>query len=43
MFVDRARLRELGLTLADVRRHLESLPFVFAAYTEDEIRRAARH
>jgi hypothetical protein len=42
MFVDRARLRELGLTLADVRRHLESLPFVFAAYTEDEIRRSAR-
>ncbi len=29
-----------GSTLADVRRHLESLPFVFAAYTEDEVRRA---
>jgi hypothetical protein len=42
MFVDRARLRELGLTLADVRRDLESLPFVFAAYTEDEVRRAGR-
>ena len=41
MFVDRARLRELGLTLSDVRRHLESLPFVFAAYTEDEVRGAA--
>jgi predicted AlkP superfamily pyrophosphatase or phosphodiesterase len=42
MFVDRGRLRELGLTLADVSRHLESLPFVFAAYTEDEVRRAPR-
>lgn len=42
MFVDRGRLRELGLTLADVSRHLESLPFVFAAYTEDEVRRATR-
>ena len=42
MFVDRGRLRELGLTLADVSRHLESLPFVFAAYTEAEVRRAAR-
>ena len=42
LFVDRARLRELGLTLADVSRHLESLPFVFAAYTEDEVRKAAR-
>lgn len=42
MFVDRGRLRELGLTLADVRRELEALPFVFAAYTEDEVRRAAR-
>ena len=42
MFVDRGRLRELGLTLGDVRRDLESQPFVFAAYTEDEVRRAAR-
>jgi hypothetical protein len=42
MFVDRARLRELGLTLKDVSRYLESLPFVFAAYTEDEVRKAAR-
>jgi hypothetical protein len=42
VFVDRGRLRELGLTLGDVRRDLESLPFVFAAYTEDEVRRAAR-
>lgn len=42
MFVDRARLRELGLSLADVRRHLESMPFIFAAYTEDEVRKASR-
>ena len=41
MFVDRARLRELGLTLADVSRAVEALPFVFAAYTEDEVRRFA--
>lgn len=39
MFVDRGRLRDLGLSLRDVRRHLESLPFIFAAYTEDEVRR----
>jgi hypothetical protein len=42
MFVDRARLRELRLTLADVRRQLETMPFIFAAYTEDEVRRAGR-
>lgn len=41
MYVDRPRLRALGLTLADVSRAAEALPFVFAAYTEDEVRRAA--
>jgi predicted AlkP superfamily pyrophosphatase or phosphodiesterase len=42
LYVDVERLRTLGLTLADVSRYLESLPFVFAAYTEDEVRSAAR-
>ena len=42
LYVDEARLRGLGHTLADVARHLESLPYVFAAYTEDEVRRAVR-
>jgi predicted AlkP superfamily pyrophosphatase or phosphodiesterase len=42
IYVDDARRRELGLTLADLSRHLESLPFVFAAYTEDEVRRAVK-
>jgi predicted AlkP superfamily pyrophosphatase or phosphodiesterase len=41
MYVDRDRLRALKLTLADVSRAAEALPFVFAAYTEDEVRRAA--
>jgi predicted AlkP superfamily pyrophosphatase or phosphodiesterase len=42
LYVDTERLRALGLSLADVSRYLESLPFVFAAYTEDEVRAAAR-
>jgi hypothetical protein len=42
IYVDDARRRELGLTLGDLSRHLESLPFVFAAYTEDEVRRAVK-
>ena len=42
LYVDEARLAELGVPLADVARHLESLPFVFAAYTADEVRRAVR-
>ena len=42
LYLDEARAKELGVTVAAVARHLESLPFVFAAYTEDEVRRAAR-
>ena len=42
LYLDGERLRALGISLADVARHLESLPFVFAAYTEDEVRRAAK-
>ena len=41
IFVDRARLRALGLDLAALRRFLEAEPYVFAAYTEDELARAA--
>ena len=39
--VDRDRLRELGLDLDAIRRYLEAQPFIFAAYTEDELARAA--
>lgn len=40
-FVDRRRLAERGLTLEQVRDAVQALPFVFAAFTEDEVRRAA--
>lgn len=39
--IDRRRLRELGLDLNALRTYLEQQPFVFAAYTEDEVARAA--
>ncbi len=42
LYVDRARLAELGLTLAKVRDALQAMPFVEAAFTEDEVRAAAR-
>jgi hypothetical protein len=38
MFIDRDRLRELGFTLTDIATFLETQPFIFAAYTEDEVR-----
>jgi Type I phosphodiesterase / nucleotide pyrophosphatase len=41
MFVDEDRLSQLGLTLGDMARFLESQPFVFAVFTQDEVRRAA--
>jgi Type I phosphodiesterase / nucleotide pyrophosphatase len=41
MFVDEDRLSQLGLTLADLARFLETQPFVFAVFTHDEVRRAA--
>ena len=41
MFVDEDRLSHLGLTLDDLARFLEAQPFVFAAFTQDEVRRAA--
>jgi Type I phosphodiesterase / nucleotide pyrophosphatase len=41
MFVDEDRLSHLGLTLRDLARLLEAQPFVFAAFTQDDVRRAA--
>jgi hypothetical protein len=40
--VDRRRLAERGRTLAEVREAVQALDFVFAAFTEDEVREAAR-
>ena len=41
IFVDEDRLSHLGLTLRDLARFLESQPFLFAVFTNDEVRRAA--
>jgi hypothetical protein len=41
MFIDEDRLVDLGLTLGDLARFLEAQPFVFAVFTEDDVRRAA--
>jgi len=41
IFIDEDRLSSLGLTLSDLRRFLESQPFLFAAFTSDEVRNAA--
>jgi hypothetical protein len=41
IFVDEDRLSALGLTLRDLARFLESQPFIFAAFTQDDVRRAA--
>lgn len=38
IFVDEKRLAELGLTLRDLVRFLESQPFVFAAFASEDIR-----
>jgi len=40
IFVDEDRLSDLGLTLRDLADFLESLPFVFAVFTDDDVRRA---
>jgi predicted AlkP superfamily pyrophosphatase or phosphodiesterase len=39
--IDRGRLRELGLDLETLRKFLEAQPFIFSAYTEDELGRAS--
>jgi hypothetical protein len=41
IFVDQERLVALGLTLKDLTAFLETQPYVFAAFTEDEVRREA--
>jgi hypothetical protein len=41
IFVDEDRLSSLGLTLRGLAHFLESQPFLFAAFTEDDVRRAA--
>ncbi len=41
LYVDEARLAELGLTLDDLAAFLASQPFIFAVYTNDEVARAA--
>lgn len=39
--IDLDRLRELGLDLGAIRQHLEAQPFVFAAFTDQELARAS--
>jgi hypothetical protein len=41
--IARGRLRELGLELDAIARLLEAQRFIFAAYTEQEVARAAAH
>jgi len=41
IFVDEERLAHLGLTLRDLAAFLESQPFLFAVFTQDEVRQAA--
>jgi predicted AlkP superfamily pyrophosphatase or phosphodiesterase len=41
IFVDEDRLSSLGLTLRDLAHFLESQPFLFAVFTNDDVRQAA--
>jgi Type I phosphodiesterase / nucleotide pyrophosphatase len=41
IFVDEDRLSSLGLTLRDLAHFLESQPFLFAVFTNDDVRSAA--
>src|SRR5581483_860750 len=41
IFVDEDRLSSLGLTLRDLARFLESQPFLFAVFTNEDVRQAA--
>lgn len=41
IFIDEDRLSKLGLTLAELARFLRSQPFLFWAFTSDEVRHAA--
>lgn len=42
IFVDEERLSQLGLTLKELARFLESLPGIFAVFTVDDVREAAK-
>ena len=41
IYIDEDRLSKLGLTLRDLAQFLESQPYMFAVFTNDEVRRAA--
>jgi hypothetical protein len=41
IFVDEDRLSDLGLTLRGMADFLESLPFLFAVFTDDDVRHAS--
>jgi DNA-binding transcriptional MerR regulator len=40
LFIDKTRLRELGLNISQIKEYLEAQPFIYAAYTEDEVKNA---
>jgi Type I phosphodiesterase / nucleotide pyrophosphatase len=40
LFIDEGRLGQLNVTLRDLARFLEAQPFVFAVFTEEDVRRA---
>src|ERR1051325_4484311 len=40
MFVDEDRLSDLGLTLADLAHFIEAQKYIFAVFTQDDVRRA---
>jgi predicted AlkP superfamily pyrophosphatase or phosphodiesterase len=42
IYMDPERLRTLGISLTDVARFLETLPYIAAAFTEDEVRAAGQ-
>jgi hypothetical protein len=39
IYLDEARARTLGVSMAQVRDLVQTLPFILYAYTEDEVRR----
>jgi Type I phosphodiesterase / nucleotide pyrophosphatase len=41
IYIDEDRLSKLGLTLNDLAKFLETQPYVFAVFTQDEVARAA--
>ena len=41
IFVDTDRMRELGVTLKQIAQYLEDQPFIYAAYSEDEVQARA--